>query len=86
MPCSSQLFNEANPFSPVAWFRTSHKREVDGVTVKEMSTLSLEPEAEAVQAYVMGSLSLVEQKFRMQSERMSNFGPKMAVMSFAGAS
>ena len=81
MPASPQLFNEANPFSPVAWFRTAHRRQIDGVEVQEAPSLSLLPEVEAVQEYVMGSLLLVEQKYRMMSQRASGMGPHMAMRS-----
>ena len=49
-----------------------------------MPTLSLQPEAEAIQAYVMGSLLVVEQKYRMKSERSSQFGPRMGTISITG--
>ena len=39
------------------------------------------PEVEAVQEYVMGSLLLVEQKYRMMSQRASGMGPHMAMRS-----
>ena len=81
MPASPQLFNEANPFSPVAWFRTAHRRQIDGIEVQEAPSLSLLPEVEAVQEYVMGSLLLVEQKYRMMSQRASGMGPHMAMRS-----
>ena len=75
-----QLYTEANPFSPIAWFRTAHRRIVDGVEVQEPPILSLQPEAEAIQEYVMGSLLLVEQKYRMKSQRASNMGPRMMTL------
>ena len=38
-------------------------------------------EAEAVQEYVMGSLLLVEQKYRMVSQRANIMSPPMAARS-----
>lgn len=72
-----QLYNEANLFSPIAWYRTAYRHSVDGVEVQEPPSLSLQPEAEAIQPYVMGSLLLVEQKYRMRSQMASSFGPSM---------
>ena len=81
VPASAQLFNEANPSLPVAWFRTAHRRQIDGVEVQEAPSLSLLSEAEAVQEYVMGSLLLVEQKYRMVSQRANIMSPPMAARS-----
>lgn len=44
MPLPWQLYGGTNPLAPVAWFRTAHLRDVDGVEMAEMPTLSLQPE------------------------------------------
>ena len=64
-----QLYDALNPYAPVAWFRTAHRREVDGVEVVEPPTLSLQPDVEYLQEVVLASLLIVEQKYRMASKR-----------------
>ena len=64
-----QLYDTLNPYAPVAWFRTAHRRDVDGVEVVEPPTLSLQPEVEHFPEVVLASLLIVEQKYRMASKR-----------------
>lgn len=70
MPLPWQLYGGTNPLAPVAWFRTAHLRDVDGVEMAEMPTLSLQPECEQIAELVLASLLVVEQKYRMQSRRV----------------
>ncbi|KAI0695576.1 hypothetical protein C8T65DRAFT_41651 [Cerioporus squamosus] len=62
------LYDQQNPLTPVAWYRTAYRQNVDGVEVTEMPTLSLQPEVESIAHLVLTSLLIVEQKYRMRSQ------------------
>ena len=64
-----QLYDQQNPLTPVAWYRTAYRHIVDGAEVVRMPTLSLQPEVESIAHLVLASLIVVEQKYRMKSQQ-----------------
>lgn len=68
--CAAQLYAEENPFVPVAWYRTAKRTSPVAAAgdVIEPPSLSIQPEGERIQDFVLASLLIVEQKYRMAAK------------------
>lgn len=66
----TQLYPEENSFVPVAWYRWAKRSQVVGGDIVEPPSLSLQSAVESVQDYVLVSLLIVEQKYRMGAKRI----------------